>query len=296
MINILFGGNYKVFDGIMLCLISICKNTKEPINVYVLTADVTEINKDFKPIKEDDINFLKNYLKQKNSNNEISLIKLDKKFNNWILNGKNKLSCYTPFAFLRLFANEINLPEKIIYLDTDILCPGDIKELFDIDISNYEIGVVLDNIGKWFINSKYFNSGVMLMNLKELKRTNLLKDVRNLCSNKKMAFPDQSALNKLSSKVLYLPRRFNEQHTLKKDTVIQHFCKRIKWLPFFHTQNIKPWHIKDVQHVYKIHTYDDIYEEYLRIKKNLLTWQYNRNMLYSLIGDKYDRLHKPNRT
>ena len=80
MINILFGGNYKVFDGIMLCLMSICKNTKEPINVYVLTADVTEINKDFKPIKEDDINFLKNYLKQKNSNNEISLIKLDKKF------------------------------------------------------------------------------------------------------------------------------------------------------------------------------------------------------------------------
>lgn len=268
MINLLFGGNYKVFDGIFLCLMSVCKNTKEPINVFILTADVTELNPEYKPIKKTDITFLNNYLKAKNVNNNVTLIKLGKNFNNWILKSKNQLNKYTPFAFLRLFADTINeLPEKIIYLDTDIMCPGDISTLFNIDIKNYELGAVLDHNGQWFISSTYFNSGVLLMNLKKIKETKLFEKVKHMCCTKKMAFPDQSALNKLSTQVLYLPRKFNEQFKLKHNTIIQHFCKRIKWLPIFHTQNIKPWNIKDVQNIYKIHAYDDIYKEYQNLHR-----------------------------
>lgn len=268
MINILYGGNYKVFDGILLSLMSISKNTRQALNVYILTADVTEINKDYKPIKDEDIEFLTNYLKQKNKNNKVTLIKLGNDFNSWILQSQNKLSSYTPFAFLRLFADTIpELPNKIIYLDTDIMCVKDIKELFNLDISNYELAAVLDYYGQWFISAKYFNSGVMLMNLKNIRKTKLFEKVKDMCLTKKMAFPDQSALNKLATSVLYLPRKFNEQHKLKKDTIIQHFCKRIKWLPFFHTQNIKQWQIEDVKNIYKINAYNDIYEEFIKLKK-----------------------------
>ena len=146
------------------------------------------------------------------------------------------------------------------------MCPGNIKELFDVDISKFELGAVLDFNGKKFINPKYFNSGVLLMNLKKIKETHLLEKVKELCLCKKMAFPDQSALNKLTTKILYLPSKFNEQNKLKKDTIIQHFCKRIKWLPIFHTQNIKPWNINEVHNKYKIHIYDDIYKEYQNLK------------------------------
>lgn len=267
MINILFGGNYKVFDGILLCLMSMSKNTKEALNVFILTADVTELNPDYKPVNNTDVEFLNKYLKQKNVNNNVKLITLGKDFNNWINSSKNQLNQYTPFAFLRLFAASVDeLPDKVIYLDTDIMVPGNIKELFDIDISNYELGVVRDRVGKWFIGSNYFNSGVLLINMKKIKKTNLLEKVKDMCVDKKLFFPDQTALNKLATSVLYLPNKFNEQYNPKKDTIIQHFCKRVKWLPFFHTQNIKPWHIDNVKKKYKINIYNDIYEEYLKIK------------------------------
>ena len=267
MINILFGGNYKVFDGILLCVMSITKNTKEALNVFILTADVTELNPQYKPIKSEDVLFLNNYLKQKNKHSKATLIKLGSEFNEWIHLSKNQLNTYTPFAFLRLFSDTIKeLPKKIIYLDTDIMVPGNIKELFNIDINDYELAAVRDLNGQWFIGANYFNSGVLLMNLKKIKETNLLQKVKQMCLTKKMAFPDQSALNKLTTKIKYLPRKFNEQHKLKKDTIIQHFCKRIKWLPFFKTQNIKQWQIDDVQNVYKIHAYDDIYEEFAILK------------------------------
>ena len=267
MINVLFGGNYKVYDGILLCLLSMLSHTNEELNVFILTADVTEINSEFKPISQESISKLVKIIKTKNQNNKITLIELDKDFNNWISSSLNKLNSYTPFAFLRLFADKIkNLPNKILYLDTDILINNDIKELFDIDISNYELGVVLDRYGKFFIKPNYFNSGMLLMNLKKIKQSNLLEKVRDVCSKKKMSFPDQSALNKLCKSKLYLPRKFNEQGNIRKDTVVQHFSKRFTLFPYFHTINIKPWQTELVQNKYKCHTYDNIFDEYKKIK------------------------------
>ena len=271
MINILFGGNNKAFKGILLCLLSAIKHTSSPLNVYVLTADLTEINNNYNPITTKQIELLNKVIQEKNKNSKVKLIKLNKNFNNWIMSSKNKFTFYTPFAFLRLFATEIkNLPNKIIYLDTDIMINDNLQKLFDIDISNYELGVVKDRYGRFFINHNYFNSGMLLMNMEKLKRTNLFEKVKNTCLNKKMAFPDQSALNKHCKNKLYIPRKFNEQGKLRKDTVIHHFCKKIKWLPFFHTINIKPWQIDDVRNKYKYTNYDDIYNQYNIIKNNNL--------------------------
>ena len=266
MINILFGGNYKVFDGMLLCLMSMTKHTKDPLHVYILTADVTELNEDYKPVNEASRLFLEEYLKQTNQKSKVTLIHLGQEFNDWIMRSQNKLNAYTPFAFLRLFADKVNLPDKIIYLDTDIMINGDIKQLFNIDISNYELGVVKDRYGKVFIKRTYFNSGVLLMNMKKIKETKLFDRVKEMCLEKKMMFPDQSALNKCCKRKLYLPRKFNEQGNPRKNTVIQHFSKRIQWHKF-KTINVKPWHINEVQNKYKIHNYDEIYDEYRNIKE-----------------------------
>lgn len=264
MINILFGGNYKVYNGILLTTMSMVKHCKDPININILTADLTEYNPEYKPIQDKDIQKLNEIVKNVNPVSSVKSIMLGKDFNNWAMSSENKLNQYTPFAFLRLFADKIDLPDKIIYLDSDIMFNGNIKELFDYDITNYELGVVLDRYGKFFINPKYFNSGVLLMNMRNIKQSNLLEHVRNICSSKKMMFPDQTALNKCCKHKLYLPRKFNEQANPKKDTIIQHFSKRIFWFPF-HTRNIKQYHIDDVHKKYKIFIYDDIYEEYKKI-------------------------------
>lgn len=265
MINVLFGGNYKVYDGILLTILSMVKHCNDSLNINILTADLTEHNPEYRPIQEKDIETLNKIVKEKNPESKVSAIMLGKDFNDWAISSENKLNQYTPFAFLRLFADKIDLPEKVIYLDSDIMFNGNIKELFNVDMTNYELGVVKDRYGKFFINPKYFNSGVLLMNMKNIKESNLLEKVRNICFSKKMMFPDQSALNKCCKRKLYLPRKFNEQGNPRKDTIIQHFSKRIVWIPF-HTINIKQYHIDQVHNKYKIFIYDDIYEEYIKIK------------------------------
>lgn len=270
--NILFGGNYKVQEGLVLCLLSMTKHTSEPINVYILTADVTELNPEWKPIANSTIELVEAIVKRKNPQSSVTLITLGQEFNEWVKKSQNKMSFYTPFAFLRLFAQNVDLPDKIIYLDTDIMINGDIKELFDTDISDYEIGIVKDRYGKFFISPKYFNSGMLLLNMKAIKESNLFERVKEMCLTKKMAFPDQTALNKLAKKKLYLPRKFNEQGNLRKDTVVQHFTQRFTLWPYFHKVNIKPWQIEQVHKVRKNFAYDDIYEEYYKIKEQGLNY------------------------
>jgi len=52
MINILFGGNEKAYNGILLCVLSILKHTSEPLNIHILTADLKKYNNDYVPITE----------------------------------------------------------------------------------------------------------------------------------------------------------------------------------------------------------------------------------------------------
>ena len=66
MINILFGGNHKVFDGILLCLMSMTKHCKSPLNVYILTASLTDLNPEYTPITKNQVATLENIIKQAN--------------------------------------------------------------------------------------------------------------------------------------------------------------------------------------------------------------------------------------
>lgn len=123
----------------------------------------------------------------------------------------------------------------------------------------------LDYYGKWFFKNKkikfnYINSGVLLLNLKKIRETELFKKAREMCQNKKMFMPDQSSLNKLSVGKKIEKRKYNEQRRLKKDTVFQHFTTSFRLLPFFHKVTIKPWDIEKVHKGLKIFEYDDILE------------------------------------
>ena len=51
------------------------------------------------------------------------------------MNNINRRTHYTPYIFLRLLSDKIEtLPEKILYLDTDIVCYKDINEFSPIII------------------------------------------------------------------------------------------------------------------------------------------------------------------
>ncbi len=263
----MFCGNDKVYDGMLMSLISITNHTSDALNVYIITADLQDVKPEYKPITLKHKNRLEKLVREKNPDSKVTVVDASTLFRDEMMDGKNLKTHYTPYIFLRLYADKLEeLPEKILYLDTDIICYRDLNELYNTDISKVEYAAAIDYFGKWFIDYKYINSGVLLMNLKLLKEADTLSKCRKMCVEKKMLLPDQTALNKCSKNKMYLPRKFNEQKERKEDTVLRHFSMTMKFFPYFKTINIKPWDITNIHEVYNIHDFDDVIEKYENIK------------------------------
>lgn len=267
MINLMLCGNNKVFDGMLISLISISKHTDEAINVYLLTMDLTDIDKAFKPITKKDCQIIENKIKERNTESKVTLIDLTNIYKEEMLKNINRKTHYTPYIFLRLLSDKIEiLPDKILYLDADIVCYKDISELYKIDMSNYEIAAARDFIGRKWINRNYLNSGVLLMNLNNIRKKDSFEKCRKMCMHRRMVLPDQTALNKCCENKLILEDKYNEQYKRKEDTVIRHFSMQLLYFPIIRPRNIKPWEIEKMHKIMKINDYDDIYEEFLETK------------------------------
>ena len=270
MINILFCGNDKVFDGMMTTMLSIFERTKtkEPFNIYIYTMDVSDIKPQYLALSDEMASFLDKVAKTYNKDNKVTKIDVLDYYNKEFRNSPNE-SCYcSPYTLLRLFADIIpNMPDKLLYLDADLMFNGDIEKLWNIDINNVEYAAANDHYGKFLINPRYINAGVLLFNLKKMKETNLLGKARELIKKKKLTFADQSAIIRSTTKKKLISQRFNDQKFLYKETIIRHFSKRLFWLPYPHTDNIKQWHVDKVHKVFKYHQFDDIYEKYFKLKE-----------------------------
>ena len=97
---------------------------------------------------------------------------------------KNEDAYCTPYTLLRLLADLVpNMPEKLLYLDIDMMVNGDISELYDTDITEYEYAAVKEKYGSVFIWPDYINAGMLLLNMKKIKKTGLLEKSRNLIKN-----------------------------------------------------------------------------------------------------------------
>ena len=269
MINILFCGNEKVFDGALTQLISITNRTKESVKCYIFTMDVSRIKPEYTSITDKQIKFLNKVVKDKNSENEVIKIDVTDLYEAEFKKCKNETAYCTPYTLLRLFADKIEgMPDKLLYLDIDIMVGGDLKELYNTDVTDYEYAAVKEKYGCWLIRPDYINAGMLLLNLKKIKETGLLEKARTRIKTRKMLFADQDAIFWSTQKKKLLPRRFNEQSKFnKKDTVICHFCKRLLWLPYPHTENFKQWNIKEVHSVLKCFAFDNDLEEYVKLKE-----------------------------
>lgn len=269
MINLLLCGNEKVFDGALTELISITNRTHESIKCYIFTAELTRIKPEYTVISEGQVEFLDKVVKQKNSKNEVVRIDVTKVYEEQFKNCANEGAYCTPYTLLRLLADLIpEIPEKLLYLDIDMMAGGDISKLYNIDITKYEYAAVKEKYGSVFIWPDYINAGMLLLNMKKIKETGLLVKARELIKNRKLIFADQSAIYYSTTSKLLLPRIYNEQSKFnKKDTVICHFCKRLLWKPYPHTENFKQWQIEEVHKILKCHAFDKDLEEYVELKK-----------------------------
>lgn len=270
MINLLYTGNSKVFDGVLTSLLSILKREREnhEFNVYLFTMDVSRIKPDYTSISKEQAAFLEKILKEYNENSRVTLIDVTDKYEEQFGYSPNEGAYCSPYTLIRLFADEIeNIPDKLLYLDVDVMFMKDITLLYDIDVTGYEYAAARDHYGKFLIQPNYINAGVILFNMVEVKRTGLLKKSRELIKTRKLTFADQSAIMRSTTKKKMLPQKFNDQKFLTKKTVVRHFSKRLFYLPYPHTENIKQWQVERVRKKFGYPVLDDIYQEYFRYKK-----------------------------
>ena len=177
-------------------------------------------------------------------------------------------------ALFRLLIPELIDIDKIIYLDCDIIVNLDIAELWQIPLKDKAIAAVLDVVSLDFLmgrkiqwrvrmlwnlmkvaHGSYFNSGVLVMNLKKIREEyNFLEEVRHFYAQFKecTTYRDQDCINYIFSKdCLLVDPKYNRLHT---DTVDD---SNVPASIFHMAGSAKPWTLYTRKYV------DELYWQYL---------------------------------
>ena len=274
--NILYCGDAGISRGVLVSILSLLMRApKDNIyNIYIMTIKYEGV----KPFTKKTAEFLDELVKKYNKKSFVKLIDATEVFTR-NLPKKNMGSYFTPCSMLRLYMDkvpEIAVLDRILYMDYDVVCRGDISEFYNMDLDGIEVAGVLDIYGRrWYhyhglLVQDYMNSGVMLFNLPECIKTKMFEKAVNLCATRWMMLADQAALNKAINRRKLVDRKYNEQEERpRKDTVLHHFSNNFKFWPYFRVQKVKPFEIDKIHRVLKIYEYDDILENFEKLKENL---------------------------
>ncbi len=257
-----------------MSILSILKHNKGVLHFYILTINYQNTE----AFTEKSAKFLDKLVKETNAKSFVKLIDATEVFVK-NLPKKNMGSYFTPASMLRLYIDkvpEIAKLDRVLYLDYDVVCRGDIGEFYNMNLAGVEAAGVLDIYGRrWYhyhglFKQDYMNSGVMLFNMPECLKSGMFARTVELCASRWMMLADQAALNKSIERRALVDRKYNEQEERPRaDTVLHHFSNNFKFWPYFHVQKVKPYEIDKIHNVLKITEYDDILEEYDKLKDNL---------------------------
>ena len=257
---------FIIKKGLLLSVLSLIRTVNEPLQIYVMTAHFCHGGREYQPVSGECLEKLRTLLKRADSASDVYLIDASDEFLSE-LPAANMDTRFTPCCMLRLYADRIDgLPDRILYLDNDVLCRQDPREFYRQNMQDIEIAGVLDYYGRWFFcrengRQNYLNSGVLLLNLPEIRKTGLFRNCVIMCKEKTMFMPDQTALNKLTSHKAVWPRSFNEQRRLHENTIFQHFTTSFRLLPWLHTVSVKPWDKEKMHSILKLYEYDPLINE-----------------------------------
>lgn len=119
-------------------------------------------------------------------------------------------------AYYRLFLPDL-LPyfSRIIYVDYDIIILGDLDEMFHLDLKGYNLKAIIDPNPNWnnhiFMHPKYICSGVLLMNLKQMRQNGMTeKYLQYLKTNYSLInIADQTVFNNVDWELTgFLPPKY----------------------------------------------------------------------------------------
>ena|GEM_PF-2793605 len=209
---------------------------------------------------------------------------------------------FPPSAFYRLLASShLKQYNKILYIDGDTLVRHDLSELFNTNIDNYYIAGVKDmGMADWANSSagkvnyarklgikdmsQYINSGVILMNLKKMKKDRMEeKFLSYVRQGRFLQYPDQEVFNSVCyGKIKLLSPIYNDLvfvlacYNYNRSWAYSDCCSEEEWKRIFYNPVIvhyaggsKPWRKSNVK----------FYNEWNKFRKEI------DNRLYKTISD-----------
>ncbi|ALI99759.1 glycosyltransferase family 8 protein [Rufibacter tibetensis] len=242
-INIALAFDKNFVTPAYVFLTSIFYNNKESNFVFHIIATGLEKSE----IKE-----LEDFIKQNKS--KVFFYNIDENLAQEFVIPSN--SHFTIATYYRLFFPAL-VPrdiDKLLYVDVDTIVVGKMRQFLEKDLGSFPVAAVADNVFTTrpelgiFETGKYFNAGVLLMNLPVWKNQQISEKAISFLQEfpEKIQFVDQDALNAvLNNNWLPLESKFNLMYVdfpqempqsqfnyFLSDKIIIHFSSRFK-----------PWHV-----------------------------------------------------
>ncbi len=189
---------------------------------------------------------------------------------------------YSKSTYFRLFLpNLYPQYDKILYLDSDLVVLDDVAKLYNINIKNCLVGAATEEtvsltpelrdyaervIGVSYYKH-YFNAGVLIMNLKELREFGFQEKFLYLLEkNIYSVAQDQDYLNRMcKGRVKYINPMWNKSPIPRKNINVN----SIKLIHY--TLARKPWHNDSViysEHFWKYAKKTEFFDEIMEIRRN----------------------------
>ena len=234
--NICFCADNNFVPYMEALIVSILKNSLsyENFHFHIIISNISDKNKNklysLKKIKDFNINYYEPLNKEK----------YDKWFK-YKTDGKWSVEIFFKLDIPIILSHL----DKVLFLDCDMIVLDSLKELFETDLNNFYVGAVeveVEDKYKYFNNShlnkiglklshKYFNVGLLLINIKEFNSNNLSDKIDSYVNNcKKLYFPEQDILNYIfHKKVKYFDYKYNvtsaiaKKHNNIENVIIPHY-------------------------------------------------------------------------
>ncbi len=239
ILNVLYqsDNNYAAFMGVSICSLLESNKSANNIHVYIIDDSISKENKDKL------VSMVHSYARE--------IFFLDGK---QILNCQEITAAFTysgmrrnTHSYLKLFADRLlpALQERIVYIDCDTAVIGDLSELLSIDMKDKPIGMAMDSLmpahkapAETAKSGKYYNSGVMLIDLNTWRKSRCSERILQYRQNgKAYGTVDQDILNAvLSNEILTLPARYNLQ-PVHIDYSYQEYSKVFRHQKPYYTQS-----------------------------------------------------------
>lgn len=250
VINIVLASDDNYAQHVAVLAASVLSNTKAQVNIHLL-SDV---------ISKERLTLINNTVQSWGSTLHVYDMSSYDCFDNLFTSGHISKAAYFRLDIANILPEEVN---KVIYMDVDLLVLQDIAELWQYDLQGRPLAAVPDygimaskrlmkqkqNVIGLPMDSLYFNSGVVIMDLEQWRKYDYAKQVIDLAAVGNLPHHDQDALNKvfvenwmalplkwnvippvfnLFSKILLNGDLRKNAIAARKDKAILHFAGRYK--------------------------------------------------------------------